>query len=612
MVGQVVSRDNNIIPTDIILLRNPFNVPPIHVAFQRWKNAHDQLISAIAAYANACITLESSCSRARLSYSEDNGDLEAVLLTIELELPRIEEQRQSLVKSMATLKKARNLSYTLVPANILPPSILVSVFSTVIDSQHANQTHHLPEDLIRPHPALTMSCVSTGWHNLVSNSPSLWSSIFIHSKDLGRFATQMALHRAGSALLDVQISLPKDVTGDWLWCLRSRWEQIRSLDLVLSNLDALREVLSIWPNDTLASSLRSLSAKIIKTNYPGDAPPPKLLPEAHKSFLQNITSMSLYGGYFDWDSAAFRGLEHLQLVSIANRTGPTINQIAHILRSSPRLRSLCLGDMRIHSDEAQETYPVYLEYLTKLSIMSFAEADLCKILSIVSPGPRPLTLHTNYELVQTPATEAYIELFRRSKIEAIYFHSRISRNTVTNVFASLPHLRYIYFSRNKHLSVMLQALSAPQITRVDDPQDITNEEPPAHDRVVIRTSILPSYDPSSPPTGTPYPLLETLYFHDCKFKMTNSEMGYLITHQPNLTIKVQICDPPNLGDILSRYPVTLVSGRVYIRTIPANKSPDDIPFYGLNRKNIYTVAKRSHSHILTTGTLVFDDSDLST
>ncbi|QRV95182.1 hypothetical protein RhiJN_23200 [Ceratobasidium sp. AG-Ba] len=422
----------------------------------------------------------------------------------------------------------------------------------------------------------------------------------------------MALHRAGSALLDIQISLPRDATGDWLWFLRSRWEQIRSLDLVLSNMDALREVLSIWPSDALASSLRSLSAKIIKTNYPGDAPPPKILAEAHENFLQNITSMSLYGGYFDWDSAAFRGLEHLQLVSIAGRPSPTITQIAHILRSSPRLQSLCLGDMRIHSDEAQETYPVYLEYLTKLSIMSFAEADLCKILSIVSPGPRPLTLHTNYELVQNPATEAYIELFRRSKIESIYFHSRISRSTLTDVFASLPHLRYIYFSRNKYLSLILQALSAPQITPEGDLQDTANEEPPAHDRVVIRTSILPSYDHSSPPTGIPCPLLETLFFHDCKFKMTNSEMGYLITHQPNLTIKVQICDPPNLGDILSRYPVALVSGRVDIRTIPANESPDDIPFYGLNRKNIFPLAKRSQSNVTATRTLVLDDGALET
>ncbi|QRV80606.1 leucine-rich repeat protein [Ceratobasidium sp. AG-Ba] len=422
----------------------------------------------------------------------------------------------------------------------------------------------------------------------------------------------MALLRADSALLDIQISLPRNVSGDWLLFLRSRWEQIRSLDLVLSNMDALREVLSIWPNDTLASSLKSLSAKITKTNYPADAPPPKLLPEAHINFLQNLTSMSLYGGYFDWDSAAFRDLEDLQLVSIASRPSPTINQIAHILRSSPRLRSLCLGDMRIRSDEAQETYPVYLEYLSKLSIMSFAEGDLCKILSIVSPGSRPLTLHMNYELVQTPATEAYIELFRRSKIESIYFHNRISRNTIKDVFASLPHLRYIYFSRNRYLSIILQALSAPQITPEDDPLDITNEEPPVHDRVVIRTSILPSYDPSSPPTGTPCPLLETLYFHDCKFKMTNSEMGHLITNQPNLTIKVQLCDPPNLGDILSRYPVALVSGRVDIRTLAPNEPPDDIPFYGLNRKNIFTLAKRSQSNVTATGTLVLDDAALET
>ncbi|KAG8749789.1 hypothetical protein FRC12_013228 [Ceratobasidium sp. 428] len=540
---------------------------PVHDAFKLWKTAHDHVINAIDEYANACSTLESACSRARLSFSEDNNDFDATLLTVEIELPRLEAQKRVLANGISSLKKARNQSYTLVPINILPQSLLLSIFSMLVDSEHTNQVH-LSKDFIRPHPALAISCVSTGWRSLTFDSPSLWSSIFLHPGDQGDLPTQLSLVRASNALLDVQVSFPRDYTLDWIPLLHPRFDQIRSLNLVLPNMDLLRAIFTIWPLDSLAPSLKKIAIKIIQTTYDARIVVPVVLPVGgHELFLQNVTSFSLHGGYFDWNSAAFQGLEHLQLVGLVGAPSPTLAQIAGILRASPGLRTLGFGDIRMQPDEYSDTLPVYFEHLRKLSLMSLVESDLCRLLPLISPGPQPLALHMNYELIPGAAAEAYIELLRRSNVESIYFHTRISRNTMSDVFSSLPRLRFLYLTRNKYLSNILNALAAP-----------------------LPASALTEENELPVSTGVPCPLLHTIHMHECKFKIDKLS-GNPITNQPILTIKFQLCDPPNLVDVFSQHLVGLVSGQVFLEELESIKPINDAPFYGLNRTNAFAIAR---------------------
>ncbi|KAG8737683.1 hypothetical protein FRC10_007937 [Ceratobasidium sp. 414] len=322
-----------------------------------------------------------------------------------------------------------------------------------------------------------------------------------------------------------------------------------------------------------------MAIKVVKSTYALDAAPPKVLPElAHELLFQNVTSFSLYGGYFDWDSAAFKGLEHLQLVGLGSRPSPTLGQIVGILRSSPGLRTLGLGNMRLQPDEYAEDVPIHFEYLHKLSLMSLVEPDLSKLLPLISPGPQMLTVHMNYELIPGPAADAYVELFRRSKIESIYFHARISRNTMSDVFASLPHLRFLYLSRNRYLSNILRALTAPQPTPTNEATGEAINE--------VTTEVEP------PRIDVPCPLLHTIHMNDCKFKIPGGLLGQPITNQPKLTIKLQLCDPPDLADIFLQGLVGLVSGQVFLEKLEASEPLSDVPFYGLNRTNTFTLNKR--------------------
>ncbi|KAG9091263.1 hypothetical protein FRC06_000643, partial [Ceratobasidium sp. 370] len=308
-------------------------------------------------------------------------------------------------------------------------------------------------------------------------------------------------------------------------------------------MDLLRAITAIWPRSSLAPSLKTMTIKIVKTTYPLDAAPPKVLPEwAHEMLFQNVTSLSLYSGYLDWDCAAFKGLEHLQLVGLGSRPSPTLGQIAGMLKSSPGLRTLGLGNMRLQPDEYAEDVPIHLEYLYHLSLMSLIEPDLSRLLPLISPGPQPLTVHVNYELIPGAAANAYVEFFRRSRIESIYFHTRISRNTLSDVFSSLPHLQFLYLSRNRYLSNILRALTAPQPTPAEPTGEDTNEA-------------------EAPKNAVPCPLLHTIHMHDCKLKITEDSLGQPITSQTKLTVKLQLCDPPDLVDIFLQHFVGLVPGQ---------------------------------------------------
>jgi hypothetical protein len=533
----------------------------VNNAFQLWKVAHDQLTNAIDAYLDACTSFEYSCSRARLSFFEDNSDLETALLDVETELPRLEHNQQILVKSTAVLKRARNLSYTLAPINILPPSVLLPILTMLTDSELATRVFTHQTDRPRAPPALRISRVSTGWRNLALNSPSLWSSIFLRDNYSPDPVNQLCLVRAGNVMLNFQISsLGFQDLQDWLTVLRTRRDQIRALDLVLPDMDSLRNIFAEWPQDAIAPSLKTLSVKIRRTRYCTSVAHQKVLRDGvNERFLQHVTSMSLHGGYFDWECAVFKHLVHLQLVALVEHPGPTFDQIARMLKASPQLRTLCLGDMPIRPDENLSLQSIELNHLEKLSLMSFSGPVLCQLLPLISPGPGPLTLHVNYRFITGPPTDAFIALFGRSNIESIYFHQRISRTTMSTVFSSLPNLRYIHFGDNKHLIPTIQALSAPANKPV-----------------------------------LPCPLLHTLHFQNRDFKTSEEFVGQAITTQPTLLVELGSCvdAPSGLSEAVRNRLSGLALGEVVFKVLDPFATCGDRPFHHLSKSNIFGNAAR--------------------
>ncbi|KAG9086323.1 hypothetical protein FS749_003721 [Ceratobasidium sp. UAMH 11750] len=528
-------------------------LPSVSAASHLWKTAHDKLVHSIKAYDDACTQFYACLSSARPSFHEDYSQFEWALSSIEAELQRFEIYRKVLENGLSCLKKARNLSYALAPINILPQSLLLSIFSYAIDSQRAKRTHlPLPSRRDQHDPALVLSSVCASWRNITLENPSLWSTILLDQEDPECQLAQILLARAGNASIDVQASFP-DLKAlesfEWHSLLQTRYDRIRSLDLVLPDISLLRIILVLWPWENLAPSLKALSVKIIRLHYMTDDTPEKVLPNrVHERFLQNLSTFSLYGGYFDWDSAAFTNLVNLQVARVT-APGPTLIQVVNMLKASPRLRTLCLMKLSILRDENIDHQPVYLEHLRKLSLVDLGNEALHGLIPLLLPGSQPLTLHLDYGPEDNSRIMLFSNLFRRSYVESLYIHNRTTREAMSHFFGALPHLGYLYVRGNNVLDI-LEALSTPF---------------PASNRETS-TSLLPCSR------------LHTLYFHKCEFKRTRQYSLRPITDRPSLIIKLQDFDPP-----LANFPRSkLAPGDVTIENVVLGL-PQDVPFDGIDQ-----------------------------
>ncbi|KAG8721718.1 hypothetical protein FRC08_010854 [Ceratobasidium sp. 394] len=291
--------------------------------------------------------------------------------------------------------------------------------------------------------------------------------------------------------------------------------------------------------------------KVIKTEFQTNTAPPKVLPdEAQVQFLQSLTSFSMYGGHFDWDSAAFVGLEHLQLERI--NPEPTLGEIVRMLRASPRLCTLSLDRISMAQKETSHAH-VYLQHLQRLSLTSLGEGDLCALVPLLFPGSRPLALHLENELKSNVLIQLFCELFQCSNIQSLYFYHSTPRQAMSNVFSALPHLRHLYCSHND-MGDIFTALSVPVPT----------------ESFGVLAPLLPC------------PHLYTLHLSDCSFKVTVERSIGPITNQPSLVVKFEDCMTPDPGK-LSRN--ELAGGKVDFEPVDCD-SLNEPSFDGLDPRRI--------------------------
>ncbi|KAG8695669.1 hypothetical protein FRC08_007625, partial [Ceratobasidium sp. 394] len=535
---------------------------PINTALQSWKAARDQLVHAIDTYAAACTNLQATIHLNRPWIFEDQSEFDAALLEVEAELNRFELSKLVLENGVRNLRKTRNLSFTFTPINMLPQSLLLSVFSTLIRLEYAEQMC-LPRPLkqTRNHPALTISSVCASWRNLVLESPTVWSTILLHERDPKCSLGQVWLAQAGDAPLDIKVMSPTSRNGHgdrWLSLLCSRHGQIRSLDLVLPNMDWLKKTLALWPQDSLASSLKTLSVKVVETEFWRGEILPKMLPDgAHEQLLRNITTFSLYGGYFDWDSAAFVGLEHLRVAWVAS-SGPTLSQLVGMLRASPRLRTLCLAGVPGVEGKTKEHQPVHLACLEKLSLFmptmqprGSSRHGFSELVPLLLPGSLPLTLQLSWKLTRHSKSpiEVFSTLFRWPNLESIYFHSQLDRRWLPDVFAPLSHLRHLYCFNNDVTNI-LEALSATSLPK----------------------------NSSTSQGVLPCPQLREIHFRKCTFNGADGPLPGPITNEPTLIIKVQ---DYGLSPIEEYHLSRLTPGKVKLEFTDSGL-PHEPPFDGVD------------------------------
>lgn len=174
---------------------------------------------------------------------------------------------------------------------------------------------------------------------------------------------------------------------------------------------------------------------------------------------------------------------------------------------------------------------------------------------LLFPGPRPLALHLENELNSDLLIPLFSKLSQRSNIESIYLHNRVTQQaqqTMSNVFPTLPYLRYLYCSRND-MGNVLKALSIPLSTGSPDA-----------------------------PSLLPCPQLRTVHFSECEFEATTERLIGPITNQPTLIVKFQNCTIPHLRE-LSRH--ELASGTVHFEYEDSD-SFSEPPFDGVDHTRI--------------------------
>ncbi|QRW03331.1 isoamyl alcohol oxidase [Ceratobasidium sp. AG-Ba] len=111
-------------------------------------------------------------------------------------------------------------------------------------------------------------------------------------------------------------------------------------------------------------------------------------------FLAPLRTLRLEYFFFHWDSAAYRGLAHLEISHLPSECSPTLKQMADILAASPELRTLKLRGVDIITghDNVSSFSPITLSKVEVLSVQSAHRNPLVTLFPIVASISSELSL----------------------------------------------------------------------------------------------------------------------------------------------------------------------------------------------------------------------------
>ncbi|TFY59520.1 hypothetical protein EVG20_g7761 [Dentipellis fragilis] len=235
---------------------------------------------------------------------------------------------------------------TLAPLHILPPEILLAIFSNLV---------HDPDTSPRlGNQRLTCaSAVSSYWRRLIVSSPQLWTRIDLAQE---QFAT-LALGRSQNAPIDLILysQLPEITPPNVAAIISHHASHIAMLDLMIpySMHDMLQER---FPSRFPVLHTLSLKISVDDRSFQGD--PPILYASAMNTAMPAVRTLKLEDMWLPWTLPLFRGLENLR---VEMRMQPSA------LSPQPFPLPRC-PDLESESESRVTTPPVSLSRLRMLNL----------------------------------------------------------------------------------------------------------------------------------------------------------------------------------------------------------------------------------------------------
>lgn len=375
------------------------------------------------------------------------------LIPREIELIDSYEAKLKQVKSI--VYRTRNIIPTISPINILPPDILIHIFSLVKDAQPCyfkDSDTGVAFPLKYPE---VLSHVCSHWRQIAIHSRALWSHIDLVSSQGHHLSknifdrAEVFVARADRTPLDVHIigqtsdNTPDTDIGLTRFC-ESVATRTRSLQLsayhVFNNLH-VSILQSIFANCTpgtldqlvLSGNGHRRAYNLIEASTP-------LVPNSHvldishrrlEDCLLPIRVLRLTGVYFHWTSQAYHGLVELRLLPQRLKPFVTESQLTGILNGSPKLRVLHLGlEIIALLPRTVPRVPANLDDLEELNLCQMGCEQYGCMLQLISPGAKPLQLSMYFPCARFPLLfgDETTKFFARSNITDLSIQSSDNRS----------------------------------------------------------------------------------------------------------------------------------------------------------------------------------------
>ncbi|KAF8599515.1 hypothetical protein BDV93DRAFT_298423 [Ceratobasidium sp. AG-I] len=429
-----------------------------------WTSARKQLSRALDSFDAVCKTLEASGIQPGATRE---SVLQEFFFSIETELPLLLHESDRLTKSLYLLKKARNSSIQHVSINRLPPELLLSIFTTAIESSRAAR-------LIQPFRTDTsldlanvISSVCTYWRQIALDTPALWSDIDPTRKGgldhvalwLERSRVHSLNVRFGSAYNHDRVRELASLLGRH----SSRFKQLALRSDCFLGQKMFSDACERH-NAGPSAQLQSLALFAVdnwdwNSREEVDWPPKEQMDE----FLRPIHTLYIRGRHLnDWASAAFQGLCRLTLVAIEDLT---CHDLMGVLEASPSLRCLELSKLLVRGIPEHNTPPIILPDLETLCLHSLSTQLIRWLSRSLVPGTKGLTLSLSgfYEPGPTKgAIELNLPPCFPDRVKTLYLRSDspiAPQLNLSKTVAFHPHLETLAL---KHISLDVdQAISYP-------------------------------------------------------------------------------------------------------------------------------------------------------
>lgn len=409
-------------------------------ALQQWKAAKTRLTEALQHYINCCINLDSAVSHPVSSLPNstnlpDHIGHEISILDVDAEIQSIKSLDSKLSASHAYVYRLHNMSPSHVPIAILPPEILIHIFSLAMSPATCVSQGYDRMDMI---PGLISVCA--GWRHLAINTGLLWSHIDVggqvcdDAQEQWQKLLRLQLTRAGHAPLHLHfqgLSLFRSTDLPKLaQILEPYLDSMASLDL---DLEYNSSTLPLQIFQRFAQSCKSGSAKTL-----------------------TLTSCSFppHSGMLFSHLYLVKGLVGLHLENLPESVLSSFDQLAGIISENGALRSLRLSKLNIlPTDQTRHLESIGLPHLESLDLASLNPQATVWILSILLPGDSELKLRLN-PLDSREMILASLRFLRLSKVKALYTfdNSLPCQDWFEKCSPFLQHLRALFLHSDHYLS----------------------------------------------------------------------------------------------------------------------------------------------------------------